>query len=112
MSKMKWLKDKVVSIAFCVGGGYLLRFFNENLEASYNHILQNCLIFAFVIIAFWKNKPVALTMFFFTTLALGFIELYASQLWYNSLRAVLVFFLLLYLLFWTRFLEHKQKLQE
>lgn len=112
MPKMKWLENKIISIAFCVSGGFLLRFLNENLEASYNHILQDCLIFTFVVIAFWKNKSMALAMLFFTAAALSFIELFASPQWYNLLRAALVFLLLVYLMLWARFLVKKQKLQE
>lgn len=106
---MKWKKNNIIPIALCVGGGYLLRIANEYLSLPLNHILQDCLILTFVIMGFRQKSSSALILSLLTILSLGFIEIYSPLQWNNLLRAVLIVILLIYLFFWSRNLNLKQK---
>lgn len=102
MSKIKWIKDKLIPIILCVGGGFCLRFLNEYLGLPLSHILQDSLILAFVIMGFWQKKSSALILSVLTTFSLGIIEFYNPLQWNNLLRAALILILLIYLVVFFR----------
>jgi uncharacterized membrane protein len=100
--RYEWGKDKLTAIIFCLGGGFLLRMINEYLGFPKSHILQDCLILSFVIISFWRQKPLAIILSGLTVILLGIIEYYSLPQWNNLLRAFLILALLIYLLIWCR----------
>lgn len=111
VSKMKWIKDNILSIFLCVGGGYCLRFLNEYLDTHLNHVLQDSLILAFVIMGFWQKKSSTLILSIFTIFSLGIIEIYSPLQWNNLLRAILIISLFIYFVIWSRNLNLKFKKQ-
>jgi hypothetical protein len=106
---MKWIKDNLISIISCLGGGYYLRFLNEYLGLSSSPILQDFLILTFVIMGFWQKKSSVLILSVLTILSLGVIEFYSPLRWNNLIRATLILILLSYLVVWSKNLNLKKR---
>lgn len=99
---MNWVKDKLIWITFCIGGGWALRFANDNMTYPWNHIFQDGLILCCVMIGFWHRKILGMIIALVSALLLLLIEVYSPPQLYNLFRAALIFAFLVYLFFRVR----------
>lgn len=106
---MNKLKEKLIPIFVCVGGGFCLSYFNKYFGLPLSHILQDFLILTFVVMGFWQKKTYALVLAVTSAFLLGLIELYSPQHLNNLLRGGLIIILLIFLIFWSMPSENRRE---